>query len=248
MSGMEDENIHNKIKDLLGILPDKYSIIEDQIPIDEQIAYFELSKHYKKNVDEEETLKNSDLLFLPETSIHDKKDILTRLASIEKPKAYRIIEKFLTHSEKEMRGWAKLALLENRMSLESSLLDQNQILISTGLGGKNDKLRYFLVVFLKDNFEFNETHKKVVSNEFEVIMKNFNSELEELIFHHKYLTITALIPLEVPLKNMFSNSIQECNQFGGFLDENFIITNVKRLSEVEINNFIQRNNISDESE
>lgn len=129
MSGMEDENIHNKIKDLLGILPDKYSIIEDQIPIDEQIAYFELSKHYKKNVDEEETLKNSDLLFLPETSIHDKKDILTRLASIEKPKAYRIIEKFLTHSEKEMRGWAKLALLENRMSLESSLLDQNQILI-----------------------------------------------------------------------------------------------------------------------
>jgi hypothetical protein len=248
MSGMVDENIHNKIKDLLGIIPDKYSIIEDQIPIDEQIAYFELSKKYKNNVNEEEVFDNADILFLPETSVHDKKDILTRLASIEKPKAYRIIEKYLNHSEKEIRGWAKLALLENRMSLESSLLEQNQILISTGLGGKNDKLRYFLVVFFKDKLTFNETHKKVVSNEFELIMNKFNSEIEEFFFQQTYVTITTLIPLDVPLKNMFSKAIHECNQFGNFLEDNFIITNVKKLSDAEINNFIHRNNFNDESE
>ncbi len=39
-----------------------------------------------------------------------------------------------------------LAFQENKMLLESSLLDENQILISTGLGGKGMKLRYFTVM------------------------------------------------------------------------------------------------------
>jgi len=41
---MESANIHEKIKELLGILPDKLAIVEEQIPLEVQMTYFELSK------------------------------------------------------------------------------------------------------------------------------------------------------------------------------------------------------------
>jgi hypothetical protein len=242
MGRMEGENIHEKIKELLGLLPDKLAIVEEQIPLEVQMAYFELSKKYKGAFDSELVLNNSEILFTTETNLQDKREILAKLASIDKPEAYRIIEKYLTISDHEIHDWAKLALLENRMSLESSLLEQNQVLISSGLGGKKDKLRYFLVVFNKERLGFNETRKKVVQNEFETVLKKQQSEMEEVVFYRDYLTMLVLIPLEVSIRNLFLNAIIECNQYGHFLQENFIITNVKKLSHIEIQNFIMRQN------
>jgi hypothetical protein len=248
MGRMEGENIHEKIKELLGLLPDKLAIVEEQIPLEVQMAYFELSKKFKGNFDSEIVLNNSGILFIPETLLQDKKEILAKLASIDKPEAYRIIEKYLTISDNEIHDWAKLALLENRMSLESSLLEQNQVLISSGLGGKNNKLRYFLVVFNKEQLGFSETRKKVVNNEFDSILKKQHCEIEEVDFFKDYFTMIALIPLETSIRNLFSNSIFECNHYGNFLKENFIITNVKKLSHVEIHNFILRQNTNDNAE
>ena len=239
---MEGENIHEKIKELLGLLPDKLAIVEEQIPLEVQMAYFELSKKYKGRFDPEFVLTNSENLFLPQTLIQDKKELLAKLASIDRPEAYRIIEKYLLVSDNEIHDWVKLALLENRMSLESSLLEQNQVLISSGLGGKNDKLRYFLVVFNKEQLGFSETRKKVVQNEFETILKKQKCEIEEVVYFKDYFTMLTLIPLEISIRNLFSSSIIECNHYGNFLKKNFIITNVKQLSFDEIQNFILRQN------
>jgi len=232
---MEGENIHEKIKELLGLLPDKLAIVEEQIPLEVQMAYFELSKKYKGRFDPEFVLTNSENLFLPQTLIQDKKELLAKLASIDRPEAYRIIEKYLLVSDNEIHDWVKLALLENRMSLESSLLEQNQVLISSGLGGKNDK-------FNKEQLGFSETRKKVVQNEFETILKKQKCEIEEVVYFKDYFTMLTLIPLEISIRNLFSSSIIECNHYGNFLKKNFIITNVKQLSFDEIQNFILRQN------
>lgn len=242
---MEGENIHEKIKELLGLLPDKLAIVEEQIPLEVQMAYFELSKKFKGSFDPEIVLNNSEILFLPETSLQDKKEILAKLASIDKPEAFRMIERFLNISDNETHDWTKLALIENRMSLESSLLEQNQVLISSGLGGKKDKLRYFLVVFNKEGLGFSETRKKIIQNEFEPFLNKQKSEMEEVIFYKDYFTMLVLIPLEVSIRNMFTSSILECNQYGNFLQDNFIITNVKKLSFDEIQNFVLRQNPTD---
>jgi hypothetical protein len=237
---MEGENIHNKIKELLGQLPDKLAIIEEPIPMETQILYFDSSKRFKNNFDKSEILNSANLLALPEVPETEKKEILAKLASIDAPEAFRFIEKFHSTAENDLKDWAKLALLENRMLLESIFLDQNQILISSGLGGKENKLRYFIVVFLNDDFDFDETRKKVVNNEFEPVLSSLNCELEILKFYKYYLTLTVLIPLEVSIKNAFSRAISECNQYGEFLSENFIVTNVKVLSSSEIRSLQNR--------
>ena len=237
---MEESNIQKKINELLGKSPDKFQIIEAIIPIDVQVEYFEYSKKLREEADFENVLIVKELLFNSLTVIPLKKEILSKLAFVDKPEAYRVIEKYLLNPDKELSDWAKLALLENKMLLESSLLEQNHILISSGLGGKNNKLRYFLVVFLKGGFLFDETRKKVILNEFEVVLKKNNCNSEKLRFYKNYFTLVVLVPLEISLKSAFTNAIDECNQFGDFLNDNYIITNVKKLNSKDIINFLKK--------
>ncbi len=82
----------------------------------------------------------------PGYSLQVKKEILARLATIEKVECYRVIEAFLEIAEEDLHDWALLALNESRMLLESKILDENQVFISTGLGGKEEKLRYFVAL------------------------------------------------------------------------------------------------------
>ena len=237
---MEPDNIHNKIKELLGKAPDKLAIIEDQIPLEVQMHYFETSKKYKNHIDKAETLEMANLLFVPEVPLEEKKILLAKLSSIEEPEAFRFIEKYLKSAEPENIHWAKLALLECRMLLESSLLEQNQILISSGLGGKNGKLRYFIVIFLKEGYLMDETRKLIVNNEFEPILSKQDCEIENIKFQKNFFTMSVLIPMDVSIKDAFSNAINESNQYGEFLIENFIVTNVKRLTFSEIKNLLNK--------
>jgi len=236
---MENDNIYSKINELLGQSPDKFAIIEEQIPIEIQMEYFEFLKRKNKVNDIKDVLLSKELLFIAETPLITKKEILSNLALIDKPEAFRAIEKYSQNPDKELNNWAKLALFESRMLLESSLLEQNRILISSALGGKNNKLRYFIVVFLNEGFTFDDTSKKVIFNEFDTVLKKNNCQPEQFLFYSKFFTLLVLVPLDASLKEAFSNAIDECNQYGQFLMNNFIVTNVKKLSEEEINELIQ---------
>ena len=129
------------------------------------------------------------------------------------------------------------------MLLESKILNENQVFISTGLGGKGTKLRYFIVFFTNKGKTFNEFHKNILASELEFYFKQANAEVEDMMFFDNFATFKAVIPLSIPLKNLFKDIILECNQYGDFLMSNFIITNVRCLSEEEIYDFLCHHNI-----
>jgi hypothetical protein len=126
------------------------------------------------------------------------------------------------------------------MHLESQLMEENQVFISTGLGGKEQKLRYFVVLISKGNTEISQTQKMVIRNEFELILKKFDAELEKVEFSGYLATILLLLPMNFALKRVFQEAITECNQYGDFLMDDFIVTNVKTLSFSEITEFLER--------
>jgi len=191
-------------------------------------------RRIKKDLKPEKVLRESELLFDPHSSPEEKKIQLAKLASLDKVEAYRIIERFLNEDPDELKNWAILALQENRMLLESRLLGENHVFISTGLGGKGDKLRYFIVLFGKETADLSDLQKKIIRTEFEIGLKKHKAEIEEIKFSGSMATMLALIPLKVIIKQIFSEAISECNQYGDFLISNFIITNVKTLSFKEI--------------
>ena len=236
----EHENLYEKIQEILGSDPGNLKILEQQIDLDLQVEYYECSRRLREEVDEEWAMDQIQYLDEPDYSVEVRKNILARLASINRVECFRAIESYLKKADPQTRNWALLALNESRMLLESKILDENQIFISTGLGGRDQKLRYFVVLISRNKVDLSSTQQKVVRNEFDYVLKRFDAELEEVNFSGYLATMLLLLPMNHSLKGVFQEAIQECNQFGDFLEEDFIVTNVKTLSFDEIVDFIER--------
>ena len=242
MEGL-NENIHEKIQDIFGKMPAKFSVLEEEIDIELQMEYFEFGKLHKSDLTKDQIIKRKERLFDKNTTVSEKKQLLSLLASLEEVIAYRTIEKYLENPDKDIKDWAILALQESRMSLESSLLEENQVFISTGLGGKGKKLRYFIVIIYARNKKVEKVQKKVIENEFEFLFNKLDAEIEEINHYHLYSTIKSVIPISVPINSLIQRSIKECNEYGNFINEKFIITNVKILSAKEIKRYLEKNKL-----
>ncbi|OFX44637.1 MAG: hypothetical protein A2046_01270 [Bacteroidetes bacterium GWA2_30_7] len=230
-----------ELQEFLNNIPEEFNILEEEIDINLQMEYFELSRKVKQDDTPFEIIqKDSDLLYSNETDNETKKILLAKLASFDEPSAFRIIEKYLKNCESDMLDFAKLARYESKSQLESSLLGENKVFISSGLGGKDNKLRYFMVLFSKNKESFSDTQKKVINNEFEMSVNTCDGVLEKTDFDHSYVKLLLLLPLRIDLKTTFKNTIKECNQFGNFLKDNFLITNVKTLTNSEIEDFLTK--------
>ena len=240
---MNLENVHNKILEMFGSTPNNFNILEYQIDLNLQLEYFEFALELNRNEGRDKTLKSRDLLFDNYFPVDEKKKLLLKLAAIDKVEAFRTIERFAALKHPELYEWAILAQQESRMLLESFLLDESQVFISTGLGGQGNKLRYFVVITSKSGKHFTSVQKQVIRKEFEFAVQKYNAELEELNFADTFSTILVLIPIDVSIKSVFNEAIRECNQLGNFLTSDFIVTNVKILSNKEIEQFFDKQKI-----
>jgi hypothetical protein len=245
------EELFDKLREMAGGSTERLNILEDQIDVKLQMEYFKYSSELKKKIKEEEKNEDFEAIELTEALFIDTledekiKENLVRLASIDDPKAYRLIEKFVAKKHETLKDWGILALQEGKMLLESSLLDENQVFISTGLGGKGTMLRYFIVIIGKNVSEYSEFQQGIIKSEFEFALREGKSEMEGINFHENIATMTVLIPFEIPFQQIFRKAVKECNQYGDFLEDNFLVTNVKTLSFDEIKEFLKTNKMPD---
>lgn len=227
------KNDYNNIAEILSNVPDNYRILEETIDIDVQKEFFESSKDIKIDVELTPSLieqLNSDNL-----PIEERKITLQKLAMIDSVEAFRAIEAYNLSPEHELKDWAILSLQQSRMVIQSSLLGEQQVFISTGLGGKTNKLRYFLIFPYTVNTSINKVQKNALKNELSFFLNNYEGELEEIIFeHNRFATALALLPLKAAVTDMIKELLEECNQLGNYLSDDAIITNIKKFSNEEI--------------
>lgn len=240
---MEENKNLKKIQEAIESLPDNFSILEEQIDVELQMQYFEYTKEKRSNekIDDFEAIEKK--LNDPDETEENKMLLLVQLAGHDDTEAFRIIERFHKNSSGKLHNWSVLALQESRMILQSSLLGEQQVFISTGLGGKGQNIRYFIALMKREIEEpFTDTQKKVTENEFQFFLNKNDGEVEEMSFEKGIATCLFLFPLKKNLQEIFRSFIEECNQYGDFLNEDVIITNVKKLSIDEVRKFIKRNN------
>lgn len=231
---MNEEFLYKKIQEALESIPENFSILEEQIDVELQMKYFEFSRKFKEDEDVDYYIGLKQGLFDTLTDLETRKKILVALASSSKVESFRTIEQYLKEPDPELKDWTILALQESRMLMQSSLLDEQQVFISTGLGGKGKKLRYFVVFLNKSGGELTDMQKKLLHDELKYSLEKNDGELEELSSMIDFTTATVIIPIKAPLKDMFRGIIDECNQYGDFLQEDMVITNVKKLNPFEI--------------
>ena len=214
---------------------DSFSPMESAIALSVQEEYFNLSKSIDfANIDYKDVFKRTENLFSENTSIETKKRILILLAHRGTLESFRILEKFLKISGRNLRDWALLSLKECGMFLESALLKEESGLISTGLGGRDNKLRYYFIVSSKEGLTLTENHRNTLKRGFDRISQKYNSEIEEINFEANYAMIGIFIPMDVAIGEVIEEGISECNRMGEFLFIRYYVTNVKKPTCEEI--------------
>jgi hypothetical protein len=233
-----NENIYDKIKEILGTMTGNVAVMEHQIDADTQLEYNNLAEKEMDHCNPSDVLRKKDTLNSPGYSIEYKKKYLVELAKIGTVESHKILENYISLPDKELKGWAMLAFQENKMLLESSLLDENQVLITTGLGGKGMNLRYFTVMQTSSGKVFSDYEKKIVKSELQFSLKKNHGELEKIYFNRELCRILSVIPLQVSIQPLFDQVIEECNLYGNFLDSECLITNVRILTGKQIRNLL----------
>lgn len=239
---MQQRNGMDKLKQKIKQYGNNITVLEEEIDIKLQMQYFKESKAVKQTLDQSKVLKEKDKLFDDGLSLEEKRLLLSRLASVNQVEAFRTLEAYRKQPDKSLMEWSVLAYQESKMLLQSTLLDEPPLFISTGLGGKGTKLRYFIVFKSLANKFFTDAQQQIISGELEYAFKHSNAELEDLRFFSYFATITGLIPLEVGLKTFFAEIVQHCNELGHFVDPSLIITNARKLSFTEIEKAIDHQN------
>lgn len=246
--GKQEKKIEN-IEQLLAMAGSNLSILEEEVDIKVQKEYFELVNLLSKNEEDypeisKQYVENIEDLFNPDIDEEVKKRMLVILATIDDVSVYRSIEN-LSKQDTPLQKWAIIALQQSRMLLQSSLLDDPGVFISTGLGGHDLLLRYFCVFFNRIPGELLTFQQNILKNETLSAIEKAQGAIETVEFKDDYTTMLLLLPLQTDLQPLFAGIIDECNLFGNFLHENMIITNVKKLSDEEIHQLLRNKNKSD---
>ncbi len=229
-------NILNKLRANInkqGI--DTFHVLEDLVPIEEQMEYFKYFDELKVRNTRFVRDTEIEMLFSPDVSIERKKECLTVLSSIPDVKAYRAIETYQSSPlEPELKNWSSIALLGSRIGLDTELSGKRQIYISSGLGGHDKKLRFFTLFITSSLENLTDLQKQIVEREFRFQLEGAKVDIETFEIEKNYFTILFLFPFKTDVRAVLQSAVEECNQYGNFLDEKFLFTNVKVFNDEEI--------------
>lgn len=238
----EQDDLLAKLRETLteqGV--DSFHVLEDLVPIEEQMAYFRYFERLRRENPPFRRDEEVAVLFSPDETVERKKRSLSLLASIPDVGAYRSIETY--HSsplEPELLNWSSMALVSSRIILSSDLSGQQQVYISSGLGGQDKKLRFFALFASENREPFTDLQREIVYREFNFQLHQADVNIEKFEIKENYFTILLLFPFDKDVKSVLNAAITECNQYGNFLDERFLFTNVKILSEAEIEKLLKK--------
>ena len=214
---------------------DSFHVLEELVPIEEQMEFFKFFDDLKLKGTKFVRDSEIEMLFSPDVSVERKKESLVLLSSIPDVKAYRALETYQSSPlEPELKNWSSIALLGSRIGLNRDLLGKPQIYISSGLGGHDKKMRFFTLFITREHENFTEVQKELVEREFKFQLEGGDVEIEKFEIKNNYFTILFLFPFKTDVRAILQSAIEECNQYGNFLDDKFLFTNVKVFSDEEI--------------
>ena len=221
----------------------QFHILENRVPVAQQLEYFDFSRKLRKRkhkIKESDYNQYKEKLENEEIPNEEKKKILTILALSAEVHAYRLLEHYMQQPDEELVNWASMALMESRIAIESELSGERQIYISSGLGGKMGKMRFYVLISSTNREPFEEYQRTVIEKEFSYLLPQNDCEIERLTIKDAYLELVFLIPITTDLRKILEIVVMECNVYGNFLSQTFTVTNVKEFSQDEVNQILAK--------
>lgn len=239
------EKLWPNMNELLSKVGSDFNVLEEEIDVNVQKEFMTMMEKLIKTPTKFKKICNKaqeyiEQLFDDSVSNEAKKQMLLALSTVDDVAVYRAIESY-AKTDTDLKKWATVALQQSRMLIQSTLMDESTVYVSTGLGGHGSLLRYFCVYLAQKGVTLQPFQYDIAKKETELVITKAQGSLEQCDYFEKYITFTLLLPLKANLKEIFESIIDECNTYGHFLQDNMIITNIKKLSKEEIDKFIYKN-------
>ncbi|MDR1368677.1 MAG: hypothetical protein LBJ72_00930 [Dysgonamonadaceae bacterium] len=235
-----NNDIFDEFQQSLESLKGNFHVLETDIPVEKQMEYFNFSEGVRKSIDKNAVGSQIGVLNDVSATARERKYAMAYLAVSGDVKAYRALETYSKeHSERD--DWMAMALLQAKITLESEFSDQKQVFISTGLGGKGHSLRFFSLFKSNDLKPFSAYQSELIGKEIPFHIHKYGGETEELEIEENYFTVVFLIDLKANIKKMLEEALGECNQYGDFINRSFVVTNMWRYNEKQIQIELHKN-------
>jgi len=211
----------NEIRKVLDSIPYEFRVLEDNINQSTIEEFYDLGERIANNENEEGNILNP------------RKEELVKLAKIGDIKSYRVIEEIIQNTENsDLKEFACVALKFARVSLENRLSDEPIGFISSGLGGKENKLRYYFVI--QSTEKISKEREQMIIDELKLICLSSDSEFETIENFGNYVLIKILVSIDFAIGNVIEQLIDKCN----FAEKEYFCTNVERPTNELIEKWI----------
>lgn len=170
-------------------------------------------------------------------SISQKKLALVQLARWGTAGAYRLVQKYCTRPDSGLEEWSRIAMYECQMRLEQEMLDEPVGLVSTGLGGQGERLRFIFVLALQEEASA-EGKQQEVQGALDKVCQRYRSIVESTQFQAPCLQVQALVPLDVAVGKVIEEIIVSFNREQEEFCQDYLVTNVSVPTEEEIREFL----------
>lgn len=206
------------------------------------------SKIAKKETNFEELLKNNPLE--SETATDDEiKHWLVHISTHTQPQAIEILKTLRQNpSFERLHAWAQMCDTILKANFKSEMLNENQMFMLTGMGGRDNKIRMFVGFVAENGSDFSPAQTKLLKNELEFTLKQHNGELESIEFEQEIAKAVFLLPFDAHIGDIINEAVTNANELGHYIKDNFLFTNHGILSKQEILDFFREKENKNDSE
>lgn len=224
-------------EDFSEILPDQFTVTEQELDREVYDQFLAFSEELDPDSDCTTQLGEGQEFSFDALSLAQKKKVLAQLAIQGTVEAWHLLQQYCSNCEPDLEKWAKIALYECQMHMETDLFDEPVGLVSTGLGGEGEWLRYIFVLALQGECPAQEQQQEMESTLGRVCRQN-HSKVEQVQFAPSYLSVQILVPLDEAVGEVVEEVIAQLNQRDGRVQKEYMVTNVAVPSEEEIQDFL----------
>lgn len=240
---MNDPNIVNnkeKATDLFETIPEHFIMIEDELDQKVYEQFLSELEWLEPHLDYAHLIRQGEQLVTSGESgmsISQKRLALVQLAQWGSAEAYRLVQKYSAHPDQGLEEWSRIALYECRMRMEEDLLGESVGLISTGLGGDGEQLRYiFVLAFCGESPA--EAAQQEIRERLDKVCQQYRSVVEQAQFRPACLVVQVLVPMDVAVGEVIEASIDRFNRDDDQVRQEYMATNVAVPTEEEIQQFL----------
>ncbi len=216
-------------------IPEKYLVVKDGIANEVINEFYAILETIEQDLNINDLKIKCNNISNNKLPYKNDKITLAKLACTGEIWAFRLIEKCIESLEGKDKEWAVISLYECKRRIEDELYGEMHGIITSGLGGKRDLLRYVTVI--KKKYDDTKTYDKIVEV-WNSIAKKLKSEVEEVRVEEKYIWIKILVKMDVAVGYFIEEGIKEINKEMDVLEESYLVTNVKIPTRSEIEEYI----------